>query len=446
MANSTDLAESSQALFCALADFVGVNTIKGKFKNNPKSNIINNVFDIDNEENNTYQKFAYNWSKKYPRTTIKSLFDKYVESGEASFTQIEKFLKGSGDKDKTSIGWFKSSILIGKYLVLKINTISSRFQYIQSGGISATQVFYAHKDNRIMNNIQILFSEANKNQKELRDKISRGSAQIPFGNLNKWSPADIYLASKTAEKLIENKVANKKGLTFSGSDGLNNFISNLIKEGQLLPLSLKKTTRTVKLEKVNFTRSTEEAIINKVVFGGIKDWRPYNASEIKPAARDLKVFLSSDKSDYVFFRHDPSGNSGGAFRGEIQIKGAEAKAGGLGTGQIETILNLCDPKRGRFGTLFKNKLDRATTNFKNQKVPIRKKYEEDGAPSKGPIREEYDKQVGQLSAELVTNVIMPYLIKFLSNDERAAAFTRWVFAYATSRQKNSSKFVIAKGT
>jgi hypothetical protein len=446
MASSTDLAESSQALFCALADFIGIPTINGKFKLNPKSATINNVFDIDDESNNTYKLFSSNWSKKYPRTSIESLFQKYVKSGKASFSEIEKFLTGSGVKDKVALGWFKSSILIGKYLVIKINTISSQFKYIQDEGITATKIFYAHQDNTIMDNIQILFSEANKNQKELRDKISKNSAQVPFGNLNKWSPADIYLSTKKAEKAIEDLVKNKKGLTFLGKDGLNNFISNLIKTGQLLPLSLKKTTKSVKLEKVNFVRATEEAAINKVSFGGLSNWRPYDASEQKPSARDLKAYLSKDKTDYVFFRHDPSGNSGGAFRGEIQIKGAEAKAGGLGTGQIEAILNLCDPKRGRFGTLFKNKLDTATTNFQKQKKPIREKYEKDGAPKNGPIREEYDRQVGQLSAELVTNVVMPYLIKFLSDDERASSFTRWVFQYATSRQKNSSKYVIAKGS
>ena len=444
MATSTDLAESSQALFCALADFVGVANIKGKYKINGK-NTINNIFDIEDERNNTYVKFRNNWSMKYPKTTIESLFDDSVVAGKTSFKQIENFLIGLGDKDRVSIGWFKSSSLIGKYLILKINTISTQFNYIQ-GKNGWKKIFYAHQDDKIMDNIQILFSEANKNQKELKSKVKGSQIQVPFGNLNKWNPADIYLASPKAETSIEQLVKNKKGLTFLGKDGLNNFISVLIKNGQLLPLSLKKTTTTVKLEKVNFTRSTEEAKINKVTFGGLSNWRKYDSSESKPSARDLKAYLSKDKTDYVFFRHDPSGESGGAFRGEIQIKGAEAKAGGLGTGQIEAILNLCDPKRGRFGTLFKSKLDRASTNFKKAKKPFREKYEADGSPSKGPIRDEYDKQVGQLSAELVTNVVMPYLIKFLSNDERANAFTRWVFQYATSRQKNSSRFVIAKGS
>jgi len=54
MASSTDLAESSQALFCALADYVGIPTINGKFRLNSKSVTINNVFDIDDENNNTY--------------------------------------------------------------------------------------------------------------------------------------------------------------------------------------------------------------------------------------------------------------------------------------------------------------------------------------------------------------------------------------------------------
>jgi hypothetical protein len=92
------------------------------------------------------------------------LFQKYVKSGKASFSEIEKFLTGSGVKDKVALGWFKSSILIGKYLVIKINTISSQFKYIQDEGITATKIFYAHQDNTIMDNIQILFSEANKNQ------------------------------------------------------------------------------------------------------------------------------------------------------------------------------------------------------------------------------------------------------------------------------------------
>jgi hypothetical protein len=81
MASPTDLAESSQALFCALADYVGIPTINGKFRLNSKSVTINNVFDIDDENNNIYEKFSFNWSKKYPRTSIKSLFEKHVESG-----------------------------------------------------------------------------------------------------------------------------------------------------------------------------------------------------------------------------------------------------------------------------------------------------------------------------------------------------------------------------
>jgi hypothetical protein len=452
MASSTDIAETAQAMFCALADYVGSTTIKGKLYDSEKNKKINNVFDVNNEDNNTYTKFISNWSKKYPKVSIENIFNNYVSSGKVTFDQIENFLIGKGPKDKTANDWYKSSVLIGKYLILEITKISREFKYIQSS--QWKKIFYAHQDNKIMNNIQILFSEANKNQKEIKSKLNQ-KTQIPFGNLNKWSPADIYLSSPKAEKEIENLVKNKKNLTFTGKNGLNQFIGNLIKEGQLLPLSLKKTTKAVTLVKVNFNRATEEREINLRTFGGLSNWKPYNPNGSNNTARDLKVYVNTDKSEYVSFRHDPATTvtkgkpedfGGGAFRGEVQVKGASAKAGGLGTGQIESILNLCDPKRGRFGTLFVNKLEKAKFEFNKQRNPVRKVYEDAGAPSSGPIREEYDKQVGELSATLVTNKVMPYLIKFLKDPKRAEAFARWVWTYATSRQTLSSKFVIAKGS
>ena len=55
-------------------------------------------------------------------------------------------------------------------MILKINTISTQFNYIQ-GKNGWKKIFYAHQDDKIMDNIQILFSEANKNQKELMNRI-----------------------------------------------------------------------------------------------------------------------------------------------------------------------------------------------------------------------------------------------------------------------------------
>jgi hypothetical protein len=66
-----------------------------------------------------------------------------------------------------------------------------------------------------MKNIAKLFSIANKQEKV-------------FGDINKWSPADIYLASDKADKTILKEIKDaeaKKGYTF---DKLNECINELI--------------------------------------------------------------------------------------------------------------------------------------------------------------------------------------------------------------------------
>jgi len=421
----TDLAEASQALFCAMVDFVG-----------PAK--VDKFFDL--EKYKTYITFKDNWEKdKLTKSTpIQSIYDKYVVAGKTTFKDIENFLT-YGKSAKLADSWYKSSVLIATKLIKDINTISQKFSYVKTSSWKSIIFGYAHQDDAIMNNIQKLFSEANKNQKALKSEGSKG--QIPFGDINKWCPADIYLASKKAKIEIEDLVKNIKGLNFIQ---LNKFISDLIKDGQLLPLSLKKTETQVQLNKVNFNRTTEEKIINSVAFGGTKPEKFIKWTLKKPVARDLKVFLSLDKKDYIFFRHDPSGDKAGTFRAEVQIKGAAARAGGLGEGQIISILKLCATDvKDDYSKLFSSKLKTAKDNFAKEKKPLRDKFIKRGKSEKDR-KDWYDPGVAQLSAELVTNVVMPILFDFLSDNDRADSFTRWVYQYATSRQINSSKFVIAK--
>ena len=418
----TDLAEASQALFCAMADFVGVANLKA-------------FFDVNQFK--TYDQFKANWQKNKltKGTSIEALYNKYVKAGKSSFKDIENFLT-YGKSVRLAESWFKSSMLISITLIKDIHNISQKFSYVTTASWKNILYGYAHQDAVIMSNIQKLFSEANKNQKALKANMSKG--EVPFGDINKWCPADIYLASNSGKKDIEDLVRNIKGLTFIK---LNKFISDLIKNGELLPLSLKKTTTAAKLVKVNFSRAIEEKIINSVSYGGTKPAKFAKWTVKTPVARDLKVFLSLDKQDFIFFRHDPSGDSYGTFRAEVQLKGAAARAGGLGEGQIISILKL-STGRSDHATKFSAKLTKAKAEFLKAKKPIRDKYIKRG--KREADRKEYDKQIAQLSAELVTNPVMPILFDFLSNKARAEAFTRWVFQYCTSRQINSSKFVIAK--
>jgi hypothetical protein len=418
----TDLAEASQALFCAMADFVGIANLK-------------TFFDVNTFK--TYDQFKANWQKnKLTKSTpIETLYNKYIKAGKTTFKDIENFLT-YGQSVRLAESWFKSSMLISTTLIKDIHNISSKFSYVTTASWKSILYGYAHQDAVIMNNIQKLFSEANKNQKVL--KVNKSAGEVPFGDINKWCPADIYLASNSAKKDIENLVRNIKGLTFIK---LNKFIGDLIKNGQLLPLSLKKTTTTAKLVKVNFNRSVEEKLINKVAYGGTKPTTFAKWTVTNQVARDLKVFLSLDKQDFIFFRHDPSGDSYGTFRAEVQLKGAAARAGGLGEGQIISILKL-SAGRSDHAIKFSAKLTKAKAEFLKAKKPIREKYVKMG--KRESDRKEYDRKIAQLSAELVTNMVMPILFDFLSNKARAQEFTRWIFQYCTSRQINSSKFVIAK--
>jgi hypothetical protein len=152
----TDLAEASQALFCAMADFVGIANLKV-------------FFDVNSQNINTYDKFKANWQthKLTKGTSIESLYNKYVKAGKTTFRDIENFLT-YGQSAKLADSWYKSSVLISTALIKDIHNISQKFSYVKTSSWKSILYGYAHQDDAIMNNIQKLFSEANKNQKILK--------------------------------------------------------------------------------------------------------------------------------------------------------------------------------------------------------------------------------------------------------------------------------------
>ena len=104
-----------------------------------------------------------------------------------------------------------------------------------------------------MGTIQECFKVANKKNGEL------GSTM--FGDLNKWSPADIYYANKGVQAKFDNqlKLANNSKVPYTFVD-LNLFIANEIDQGNLLPLSLKKQVKSVTIEPVNFDIAAKEKL------------------------------------------------------------------------------------------------------------------------------------------------------------------------------------------
>ena len=116
-------------------------------------------------------------------------------------------------------------------------------------------MYYFRGDEKVMGTIQECFKVANKKNGEL------GSTM--FGDLNKWSPADIYYANKGVQEKLDNqlKLANNSNVPYTFVD-LNLFIANEIDQGNLLPLSLKKQVKSVTIEPVNFDIAAKDKVID----------------------------------------------------------------------------------------------------------------------------------------------------------------------------------------
>lgn len=436
-----DNAETSQALFCAMADYAGVSNIDKLFNTNEVKDKKSAV--------HTFQGFKTRWNEKYQSkgASIKEIFENKVKSGKSTYKQIEDFLTSNNE-------WYISSVLIANALIKDTTNLGKMHNKIS--GIGWKSIFYDHK-NITMENIELLFNSANDKQKRNTDNDTKKSF-IPFGDINKWCPADIYFSSQKADAKIA-KAATGKSLDNMTFIQLNSLLGDLIDSGDLLPLSLKKQTSSVTIKKVNFDRTKDWKEIEKLG-GGNVIWKPYPSALTKlpsnPPARDLKVFLKNTNSeqDKILFRHDAST---AGLKGEIILKDMQARGGSLGLEQILAIIGLIDAGVSR---KIKSAYESGNTAFKNKKKPIRKEFE-DAVKSQGlniksqvksdkqkigEIRKsiQYDEKVGQLSGVYVTNKVMKIIDDFLSDQQVKSNFVRMVYAYAASQSFDSAKFVVAK--
>lgn len=412
MATPTDIQESAQALFCALANRVGTSGLSKFF---------------DKEKFPTYLDFKLNWNKTFKTLSIEKAFQSHVKSGKASLSEIEDLLHGVKEASKyKKHDWYYSSLEIAKKLIQDIAKISNKFSYVKAG--NWTDVFWRHGDKEVMDNMAVLFKKANDYQKVLVKNAKGAKVARPFDNINKWTTADIYFAAENAKKQIESLVKESK-LDYTK---LNSFVSKLIADGTLLPLSLKKQPNRVTIKKVNFNRPQEQKDIDDLEYGGHSDWLPYvPKSDISNYTRTLIIYMSKDKKMKMQLRHDPSS---GVLKGIVQIAGAGAFEGSLSAGPISDILKGLDPK---FSAKWMKDYNESNKEFAATKKILDKEI-------KSKDRKRYDEERETASA-LVTNTSHPPLLIWLDKDKnRADMFIRGVYTYATARSNNSAKYVIAK--
>jgi len=397
MADKTALQESSQALFCAIADFLGID----------QSNKL-----LDLKKFVSYEDFKIKNEKIISNASIK------IVSPGVSLKDIESFLIENED-------WYKSSVLIANSLIKEISNIDSDFK-IKSSGFQ--NIYYFRGDADIMGNIQKLFNIANKSPITIKK-------QATFGNINKWNPADIYLGSNNAKNLIIKEVAKAKPNSYTFSN-LNILTSDLIDSGDLLPLSLKKTTSTVSIQRVNFDRKQEIEMLKKISIKNVTDWKPYKPVKFpnKGETRDMRIILNTGGD--IKLRHDPSA---GRFVAEFIGGGAEARGGSIGSMKVFCEL---------LGFVDKAIADKVLNEF----ILGEKEYNKNIEPVK-KMRAVLDKKNsklfdfkrGEISAVNIINRIMPILkLWFSKKDPKVNEFIRLMFEYVTSRTQLSGKFVIAK--
>tara|TARA_R110001592_G_scaffold310104_1_gene584640 strand:- start:65 stop:1261 length:1197 start_codon:yes stop_codon:yes gene_type:complete len=398
MADKTALAESSQALFCAVADFLGEN----------KSDKI-----LDIKKYLTYTDF-----KRAVGEGIVSKAEKRIRTPGVSLTDIETFLGKNND-------WYKSSVLIALKLVKDISGVDADFKLKQEG---FQNLFYFRGDQEVMGNIEQLFKIANKSP--ITEKN-----QVKFGNVNKWSPADIYLATDIARSKISQEVQKAKPKTYSFID-LNILTSNLIDSGDLLPLSLKKTTKTVQLQKVNFDKKDEIKALEKISISPKKvtNWQPYKKVPFgtKGETRDMRAFLNNNGE--IKFRHDPSAKR---FVAEFIGGGAEARGGSIGSIKLFCeLFALVDKETSK--KVLKEYQDGEKQYFIDLKLIENLRAQD---------KKLFDHERGAISAMNIINRIMPILKHWFTRTDQKKVddFIRIIYQYITSRTPLSGKFIIAKG-
>lgn len=433
MADSPIEGEAAQALFCAIADYVG-------------SNMVDKAFDL--EKYPTYKSFLRNYSGA--KKLIDTAYDETQIPG-ITLGRIETFLK-----DNPS--WYESSILTAKGLIKRLSEIQglNKFKRLERPGFANILYVRGAKPDKnraanAMENIEALWKIANKNNPSV------------FGDINKWSPADIYFVSSKADDEIDEVL---KDLTTSAKGGnatiessfdyndLNELVSELVDSGDLLPLSLKKVvTGDVMIEKYNFVRAETEKKLSSIQYEGVSDQWKNKYTADKPFTRDIQIYFSKDKKQRVKIRHDPTSaalTAAGTIKTEIEVSGAGGRGGS--TASIEIMAGIVSKIDKKFGSDILKAHEKGLKDYKKAIDDLNKTFNITPAnKSKFKASKKYDtyKEMRvDLSGIHLCNSLMGTIYKYFHANEGnkktekiLSKILQGFVAYTSSQSAQSGKFV-----
>tara|TARA_B100001094_G_C18122371_1_gene767559 strand:- start:72 stop:1457 length:1386 start_codon:yes stop_codon:yes gene_type:complete len=355
MADSPKQAEAAQALFSAIVDLIGAPI--------PRS--------IPN-----YLIFKERYKKE-----IRIVSRKVITPG-VSFNDIEKFLVKDQD-------WYKSSVNIANRLLVATKTLSKKtYNKIKPKGID---LYYVRGDENVFGSIDKLWKFTNESTKRIN--LLEGKSDLIFNNINKWSPADIYLASAKAQRLLKTVASGgnfkfklgRNGTTLTSIDNfqsfavLNAFIKQLIDDGELLPLSLKKSPdrRSTIIKTINYIDGDVAKALKSQQIG----YHGYVFSKTSDVFNSKDVYIKFTNKPKIMLQFRDKGSSG-ASKGKAPVYsyqgiitgGTKALDGGLAGKSIGDVFGQVSQSAGTFFSLSAQKavIDEAVEISKQMEIDFDK--------------------------------------------------------------------------
>jgi len=230
-------------------------------------------------------------------------------------------------------------------------------------------------------------------------------------NLNKWSPADIYME----EKKFDIKCLDEEKTIL----GLNQCIQERIQNNTLLGVSLKKIVGSAKISLKN-------------VYNDMKTTRKYTGYTYSDSSMDMYLLL--DNNTKIQFRSFGGQNSLTGWQGEV--KGSQANQGKISLGPINMIL-----KNHGLPTVPNNARTRVTGNSNEREKVFKeieegyKKYTSSRNPMNFIVRQEDSWLYSKLQATQLLNII-----ENISNKEKQNQVLEDFYLYASSQSKYSAAY------
>lgn len=229
-------------------------------------------------------------------------------------------------------------------------------------------------------------------------------------NLNKWSPADIYME----ENKFDIKCLDEEKTIL----GLNQCIQERIQNNTLLGISLKKIVGSAKISLKNS-------------FNDMKTARKYTGYTYSDISKDMYLLL--DNNTKIQFRSF-QGDALTGWQGEI--KGSQANQGKISLGPINMIL-----KNHGLPTVPNNAAKRVTGNS-NEREKVFKEIEEGYkkyTSSRNPMNFIVRQQDSWLYSKLQATQLLK-IIENISNKEKQNQVLEDFYLYASSQSKYSAAY------